>query len=132
MDSVTLAVALATQTFNKHPNYAQKLIHKFPTPLVISDSIKTTGKKNGPNDLWGYWYECLYETALQWPDKAAEPRLHCVMAYRYMMNLFRAKNALKCTGPSEWDCQDEKKRKYYHEFLEYQTLIDEDNFEDEF
>jgi hypothetical protein len=119
MLDIEIAVAVATAAFHDHPNYPQKLIHKYPAPLVE------------PSDLHGFWYEALFTYALKEPVKARERKLLLVMAYRHMLKMLRSRNRLKNIGPSEWNCQDENKRKYYHDFLQWQELLDEDNMEDE-
>lgn len=85
------AIKLATQRFNNNPNYAQKIIHKFPAPLVEPSSIET-----GAGDLWGLWYEALYESAMKWPEKATtSEKLHLVISYRWLIDEMRKRHQIK-------------------------------------
>jgi hypothetical protein len=117
-DALSIAVYYANKSFNLHPNYAYNLLRRYPAPLVER------------GDLHGMWYECLFDIALRFPEQCQEDKLFIVMAYRHLIKVLRSKNALKNLGPSDWDCQDEKKRQYYHDFLQYQELLDEENAED--
>lgn len=109
---------LATEAFNAHPNYAHKLIHKFPCPMVDK------------GDLHGIWYESLHYVAEKFPEKARIRQLYLVMAYRRMLDTMRTRNRLKNTGPMDWDCNDETKRKYFLEFIRNEDDIRDDNNED--
>ena len=125
MSTEVTARLLATRTYLAHPNYAQRLIHKFPAPLVEPGSAST-----GPGDLPGLFYESLYEVALLNPIKSQQNSLYLVMAYRHMLKVLRGKNTLKSSGVSEWDCQDPNRRKYYTQYLLEHELLQEDNDDD--
>ena len=105
-----------------HQNYPHKLIHKYPTILVE------------PGDLHGMWYQALYESAIKYPDKAAIPKLYLTVAYRYMIRMFDAMNALKHRSPSEWNKTSLIKRKinsYYEDFYIDEIIRNEFNMDDE-
>jgi hypothetical protein len=120
-NAIAAAQLIATKTYMAHPNYAQKLIHTFPAPLVDAGSRAT-----GPGDLPGMWYEALYISALNEPVKCLKTKLYLTMAYRRMCDDLRKLNRLKVNGPDEW-LKTEKHSKYYLAFEHHNTLLIEDN-----
>lgn len=109
---------LAAKRFNDHKLYAAKLIRKFPATLVE------------PGDLYGFWYESLYETAVKFPEKALEERLHLVMAYRYMGDLFKARNRKKRLSVSEWS-QRKDMQQIFNSYIEYYNDLLKENYLDD-
>lgn len=86
---------LAAETYKKYPNYAQKLIHSYPAPLVEMG-------KDHPGDLPGLWYEALYATAVKYPKAIVDEPLYLVSSYRMMITILKELNSKGKACPTDW------------------------------
>ena len=109
---------IATKRYLTHPNYAMKLIIKFPTPGVSLD------------DYPGLWYEALYNAAIAHPERASKERLHLVMAYRMLCDDLRSRNRKMRSNPLDWGEDGKYEKEYKQLIIELQNNTDDILYED--
>lgn len=117
---------IAADIYAQHPNYAQKIIHKYPAPLVDPGSLL-----DGPGDLPGIWYECIYQTVQSHKELALDPSkrgLLLTIAYRRMIDDFRARNTLR---KSDFLDENASKHKKYEQLSEHIHFLIDDGFDDD-
>jgi hypothetical protein len=114
------AAKIANDMYSIAPNYPKKAFHAFSDLPLIEKGMNSMG------DLGGLWYEALYMTALNHPEKTTETQLYLVVAYRKMYDMLRSMSRLNKTSPSEWSSQP-RLANQWDNYLDYTKLILEDN-----
>lgn len=92
-------VSIATAAYKASPLYPVKLFRRW-------------SKTHEMSDLPGYWYEALFYTATNFPDKVVEPGYHKIIAYRRLCQVLR--DEAQSVGrylPTDWAYMDATKTK---------------------